>query len=521
MVNKMTSFVGIDYGTAMIKGALLETESAAPGVINLGQDPQIDSDFLPSAVQVLVVKGKPYFVGWTAFRRRRKSGAGVACGFRDRLLAPRSSLMVEGQTVSGLKIHYMLWTSLGRRMKSAVPQPHELCVAVPDAWSAPRWLLPAAIQKANLRPARFAREWCAVLALEPTQPSDLLLMISAGYSGTSCTVVQMTDGEWRAIHTQTSVEVSGRRVRELLANQVANEVISATRRDPREDPQVDPLLNDAIEELCLALAYEDQAPLQLEVYGATFSRPFTRVELAETAAALRRELDQLIDQTLASADCPGTGCSIVTWGELTHLLPLAAWLDSFTPSQDPVRLLGLEAVACGAAQLSASLQIGGWLPTSWVHQETGERSNVAAESENAAAWIPLWESLPADIVSVSSPDAPTLVLISEDGQEERRQLHTHRLRLGRDPRSEWVFDSELHSGVSSAHAVIVRDGSHYLLKDLSSSNGTFVNGREVPQHLLQHLDVIRLGTDGPRLRFEWPRSADDSTANAEAQPGEP
>ena len=50
-----------------------------------------------------------------------------------------------------------------------------------------------------------------------------------------------------------------------------------------------------------------------------------------------------------------------------------------------------------------------------------------------------------------------------------------------------------HSSVSRSHAIIRFDGSNFLLEDLLSSNGTFVNGRKIKTHQLSVDDKIQLG----------------------------
>ena len=58
-------------------------------------------------------------------------------------------------------------------------------------------------------------------------------------------------------------------------------------------------------------------------------------------------------------------------------------------------------------------------------------------------------------------------------------------------------DSEvqlLTRGVSRHHAVITCDGEHPVLRDLTSTNGTLVNGARVSQRDLQPGDVIQIDT---------------------------
>jgi predicted component of type VI protein secretion system len=88
--------------------------------------------------------------------------------------------------------------------------------------------------------------------------------------------------------------------------------------------------------------------------------------------------------------------------------------------------------------------------------------------------------------------------------------------LGRDPRSEVVVE---HPQVSRRHARIARRGDGWLIEDLESTNGTFVNGERVlaPQPLAEG-DVIGLG-DAVLLRFHTaPEAAPRAPTTAEEAP---
>jgi pSer/pThr/pTyr-binding forkhead associated (FHA) protein len=50
-------------------------------------------------------------------------------------------------------------------------------------------------------------------------------------------------------------------------------------------------------------------------------------------------------------------------------------------------------------------------------------------------------------------------------------------------------------GVSRHHARILKKGDEYVLEDLRSTNGTFLNGQAVARDQLRHLDVIGLGKE--------------------------
>ncbi|MBW2412057.1 MAG: FHA domain-containing protein [Deltaproteobacteria bacterium] len=70
-------------------------------------------------------------------------------------------------------------------------------------------------------------------------------------------------------------------------------------------------------------------------------------------------------------------------------------------------------------------------------------------------------------------------------------------RIGRDPDSDIFIDDGV---VSSDHAVIeLKESSdpkktpEYMIKDLGSTNKTYVNGETITSKILEHDDVIRIG----------------------------
>lgn len=75
--------------------------------------------------------------------------------------------------------------------------------------------------------------------------------------------------------------------------------------------------------------------------------------------------------------------------------------------------------------------------------------------------------------------------------------------LGRHPLSDVRFDAERDLDVSSRHAAIVRKADAFVLQDLGSRNGTFVNGRQISGETELHSgDVIGFGAGGPALEFQ-------------------
>ena len=62
--------------------------------------------------------------------------------------------------------------------------------------------------------------------------------------------------------------------------------------------------------------------------------------------------------------------------------------------------------------------------------------------------------------------------------------------IGRLPDNTVVIDNP---GVSGHHACVFRDGDRFIVEDLASTNGTFVNDKRVRRQAIQGGDVIRVG----------------------------
>jgi S1-C subfamily serine protease len=90
--------------------------------------------------------------------------------------------------------------------------------------------------------------------------------------------------------------------------------------------------------------------------------------------------------------------------------------------------------------------------------------------------------------------------------------------LGRHPLSDVRFDAERDLDVSSRHAAIIRKADGFILQDLGSRNGTFLNGTRVTTDTpLQDGDVIGFGANGPVLEFHAiPAEAGDEIATTAA-----
>lgn len=73
-----------------------------------------------------------------------------------------------------------------------------------------------------------------------------------------------------------------------------------------------------------------------------------------------------------------------------------------------------------------------------------------------------------------------------------KQIETDRkeVTIGRDTHNDIQIDN---LAVSKMHAKIIRHPDHYTLEDLKSTNGTFLNGRQIKKEKLNPNDIVMIG----------------------------
>ncbi len=93
--------------------------------------------------------------------------------------------------------------------------------------------------------------------------------------------------------------------------------------------------------------------------------------------------------------------------------------------------------------------------------------------------------------------------------------------VGRHPDSALRFAAQAEQGVSARHALLLRDGAGWRLRDLGSTNGTWLNGRRMAaEAALRDGDRIAFGAAGPVVEFRH-RDAPAALATAPAAHGRP
>src|SRR5262249_17466624 len=76
------------------------------------------------------------------------------------------------------------------------------------------------------------------------------------------------------------------------------------------------------------------------------------------------------------------------------------------------------------------------------------------------------------------------------------------VRLGRDPECEVRFDAAAFPKVSGLHAQFESSGNGLIVRPLSRSNATLLNGKPIDgATTIKRGDVLRLGYTGPEIRL--------------------
>ncbi|CAN5920201.1 hypothetical protein BH11PSE13_BH11PSE13_43870 [soil metagenome] len=91
---------------------------------------------------------------------------------------------------------------------------------------------------------------------------------------------------------------------------------------------------------------------------------------------------------------------------------------------------------------------------------------------------------------------PRMIVMSDRGLIKQVSMRAGKTTLGRDADNVVVIDS---NRVSRRHAVLIKEGAAVWVRDLDSSNGTFVNDERVVCCRLEHGDTVVIGDY--KLRF--------------------
>ena len=132
------------------------------------------------------------------------------------------------------------------------------------------------------------------------------------------------------------------------------------------------------------------------------------------------------------------------------------------------------------------------------------------ETQNISGASKFRQSIGAGLSALGgSANYYTLEFLTSDNFHKagsREDVIVNYIEIGRDP-SCGLRISDKHLTVSRKHAAIQKEGSHYVLINLSKSNPTLLNGRPVQNRWhLQNGDTIQLSLEGPKINFLLPKN---------------
>jgi pSer/pThr/pTyr-binding forkhead associated (FHA) protein len=163
---------------------------------------------------------------------------------------------------------------------------------------------------------------------------------------------------------------------------------------------------------------------------------------------------------------------------------------------------------CNAQQLDGAIfcsECGATLFASPSRRETTASLNKAAGGFSSVEMIE-----PTVIAAPAPPTAPTVALVVINSGRRISLDAGQDLLVGRKDNQRGIYpdvdlglDGGYDAGVSRRHAIITSRGGGYMIEDLASANGTFINGRRLqPQSSapISSGDELKFGT--LILRFE-------------------
>ena len=117
------------------------------------------------------------------------------------------------------------------------------------------------------------------------------------------------------------------------------------------------------------------------------------------------------------------------------------------------------------------------------------RTNVLPKTD------PLLDGIHDDdnaVVHAGEVDPGEVMLVVRQGPEigTRYTLHGNSVSVGRVPDNDIQLDDFT---VSRQHAVLVRENQDWILRDLGSLNGTYVNNERVDECVVRHGDAVQIG----------------------------
>jgi hypothetical protein len=215
-----------------------------------------------------------------------------------------------------------------------------------------------------------------------------------------------------------------------------------------------------------------------------------RRELDARLAGARASVEQL-QQTLASLDAVQNADAAVTAPEDLADEPAAAPAPApEAPRRPVIKAADLAPPAAGDRFEN---------PHDWI-DEVGRDPHKDLRPTAARDRNPATDPSPVATAAPASPNAPSLVFVTGTHTGQSIPLLPTTLTIGREHDNNIeIKDAE----VARYHARILHERGSYVVEDLESTTGTWVNGTRARRAVLNHGDVIKVGQTELAIDFEW------------------
>ncbi|HEU4366284.1 MAG TPA: FHA domain-containing protein [Candidatus Krumholzibacteria bacterium] len=238
----------------------------------------------------------------------------------------------------------------------------------------------------------------------------------------------------------------------------------------------------------------------------------------ESAAAQRNEIEARLQAARARIDAVRT-----TLAAMDHAAPHArpAGEPATVPApqapvpQAPVAEVETPEVSGGAVEpavpsrrpvlrtssLGETARSGFENPHDWIDEFGNDLKRSEAEPVSRPRPVPAPAVKDAPERPVTPPGAPpSLVFVSGPHAGQSIPLLLTTLTIGREHDNNIEIKDV---DVARYHARILNDRGEYVVEDMASTTGTWVNGERVQRAALGHGDVIRIGQTEIAVDFEW------------------
>lgn len=328
------------------------------------------------------------------------------------------------------------------------------------------------------------------------------VVVDADDQAMTLTTLTSADGQAQVVDARNLPHLSLRAWRERLLNAIADCYILDSRWDPRESPVAEQSLFDQLDHLLEAGLAGRLGKVSVQTANRFQNLVLQPQDPASFCAGLCRQTLVEIEQILASPAIMGGASTILVTAEAARLPGLVAGLNACMPTWTnwgprPLRasvstledfgsnLLDNSREGPGAvAVLSAdALARGGHSVAAYFL-----RGDIASGHLQTAAPLPMPQAIEAGPARLNF-------------QGQDYLLGRGAFVLGRQPGVDLVFDADLWPRVAGRHCEIIYEHRSHLLID-HSPEGTLVNDRQSSQAtVLRPGDWIRLGPQGPLLRY--------------------